>query len=150
MKMHDININRKYFEPIRKGEIKLLIFNKKVIHNEEPGDCIVAKIGSYDIKAKIKRTYMKSFEEVTETEAKDAGFLNKDFLKDNLIQELDLNTVFSFEAGRTINNELLFFIELDFSEEKILPNNVDLYRREYDKNYYTINRPWRDIFDEKI
>ena len=151
MKVHDISISRKYFEPIRKGQISLLIFNKKKISDAQPGDFILASYGNYDVKAKISRIYMKAFEDITEEEAKNAGFLNKDFLEEFLINEFSLKPIISYFGAPTIDEELLFLIELNTKDENhSLINNpvkVNLYSKEYNKEFYNPEydmKPWRD------
>ena len=110
MKVHNINIDRKYFEPIREGKITLLIFKTKVLKNASPGDCILAAKGNYDIKTRFSKYYIKAFEDITEEEARKAGFLNKDFLKEELIHKYDLNPIFDFIDGvSSIDKELFFF-----------------------------------------
>ena len=66
MKMHNISIDKKYFEPIRDGRISLLIFDKKVLKNVTTGDCGIASVGNYDVKFKILGTYVKAFEDITD------------------------------------------------------------------------------------
>ena len=151
MKVHNISINRKYFEPIREGQITLLIFNKKEISDAQPGDFILSSFGIYNIKAKISRVYIKAFEDITEEEAKNAGFLNKDFLQENLINELDLKSTTTCFGAPNIDKELLFLIELNTEEEEhsMLNNStkVNLYSKEYNKEFYNPEydmKPWRD------
>lgn len=138
MKVHNININNKFFEPINNGQITLLIFDKKKIHNEKPGDCIVSKVGAYEIRAVIKKTYIKSFDEITDEEAIKAGFLNKDFLKDDLINRFDIEPLFDLEKITTIKDELFFLIEIEGSKKELNNNtlNVNLYTNESNKDYY--------------
>ena len=154
MKEHNISIDKKYFEPVREGKITLLFFNRKIIHNEEPGDCLIASRGSYDVKGTIKRTYMKSFHDITNEEAQKGGFLNKDFLKDNLIKEFDLDPIFDIEVLSKIDDEIFFIIELEnMKKDEYINNtfNVDLYTKEYDiEDYYLKNIPWRTYYDKEI
>lgn len=174
MKVHNINIDSKYFEPIREGKITLLIFNKKVLYGIEQDDCIIASKGSYDVKAKIVRTYIKSFKEITENEAQKMGFLDKNFLKDELVRNFDLDKTFDFDSGyitKNIDNEIFFLVEITpvrdvlykksiFDDEKnctiltedyssIYDNlSVNLYSKEYNKEFYNPEydiKPWRDI-----
>lgn len=151
MKVHDISISRKYFEPIREGQISLLIFNKKKISDAQPGDFILASYGNYNVKAKISRIYMKAFEDITEEEAKNAGFLNKDFLEDFLINEFSLKPIISHFGTPKIDEELLFLIELNTEDENHFminnPIKVNLYSKEYNKEFYNPEydmKPWRD------
>ena len=151
MQVHNISIKHKYFEPIRNGIINLLIFKTKVLDKESPGDYILAAKGNYDIKAKISRTYIKAFRDITNEEAKRAGFLNKDFLKEELIKEYDLNTVFSLASGHCIDEELFFLVELNNKEDEhyVLnsPIKVNLYSKEYNKEFYNPeydSKPWRE------
>lgn len=153
MQIHDISINNKYFEPIRDGQITLLIFKQKTIHNETPGDFLLASRGSYDVKAKIIKTYLKTFKDITDKEARKAGFLNKDFLKDELIQQYDLKPYFNFETGSNIDNEIFFLIEITNKKEpefKIKDEHikVNLYSNQYNKEFYNEEydtKPWEDI-----
>lgn len=147
MQIHNINIDNKYFEPIRENKITLLIFKTKVISNEKPGDYILASKGVYEIKAKIKKTFMKSFSDVTDKEANMAGFLNRDFLKDELVRQFDLEPIFNFEHGTTINDEIFYFIEIE-SENKtyFVNNNVNLYTKEFDIDDYTTK--WRKYYEK--
>lgn len=138
MKEHTININKKYFEPIRDGKISLLIFKNKIISDFSIGDYIYSSFGSYDIKAKISKVYVKAFEDITEEEAQKAGFLTKDFLKEELIKEYDLKTEFSFELGRVIDKELFFIVEINNYEESYSIGNTkfDLYSKDYSREFY--------------
>lgn len=110
MKQHDIHIDTKYFEPIREGQITLLIFDKKEI-SPDKGDYVEARKGGYSVKAVVEETYIKSFVEITEEEAKAAGFLNKDFLKDELIRRFKIDTL--DQLLNTIDNYLFFLVKLD-------------------------------------
>lgn len=146
MKMHNISIDRKYFEPIRDGRISLLIFDKKVLKNVTTGDCGIASVGNYDVKFKILRTYVKAFEDITDNEAMKAGFLNKDFLKDSLINDFDLKPVFSIALGLNIDSTLFFIVEIspEFEEENSQDSvKVNLYKNTYDTNIYEID--WEDL-----
>lgn len=156
MKVHNISIDRKYYEPIRNGKITLLIFDKKVIQDGEIGDYILASHGSYDVKSRIVKAYVKAFENITEEEARKSGFITKDFLKDELINRFDLKATFSFELGSSIDNELFYIIEIandkeEPSSEKLKfgnLTNVNLYSKEYNKEFYNPEydaKPWRDI-----
>lgn len=155
---YDINIERKYFEPIRQGKITLLIFNTKIIHNAEPGDYILASKGVYDVKAKIIETKIKSFKDITEEEAKLSGFLNKDFLKDELLSRFDLQTKFTLEEGKNIDDEIFFLIKINTIEEEYdtinNPVKVNLYSKKYNTKMYEVNPEyntlWSDYYDEKI
>ena len=151
MKVHNISINRKYFEPIREGQISLLIFNKKKISDAQPGDFILASFGSYNVKAKISRVYMKAFEDITDEEAVKAGFLNKDFLEESLVHDFDLKPVNDYFGSCNIDTNLFFLIELNTSEKEHFdlnnPIKVNLYSKEYNKEFYNPEydmKPWRD------
>ena len=151
MKVHDISIDRKYFEPVREGRVSLLIFNKKKISDAQPGDFILASFGNYNVKAKISRVYMKAFEDITEEEAVKAGFLNKDFLQESLANEFNLRPVNGYFGSYNIDKELFFLIELNTSEEEHYtlnnPVKVNLYSKEYNKEFYNPEydmKPWRD------
>lgn len=156
MKVHNIIIKHKYFEPIREGKINLLIFKKKVISDEKAGDFILANQGIYEVKAKITRTYMKAFFDITDDEAQRAGFLNADFLKDELINEYDLKPIYHYDTGNDIDKELFFLVELETNEEdhhKINnPVKVNLYAKNFDKNFYSseIAKQVREYYDKKI
>lgn len=119
MKQHDIHIDTKYFEPIRNGQITLLIFNKKEI-NPEPGDCVEARRGEYSVKATVEDCYIKSFSEITEDEAKAAGFITKDFLKDELIRRFKIDTL--DQLLNTIDNYLFFLIKIKQDKPYALNN----------------------------
>ena len=112
MKTHNINIDTKYFEPIRDGQIRLLIFDKKAI-NPEPGDCIEARRGEYSVKAIVEKTYIKTFAEITEKEANKAGFITKEFLKDELIRRFKIDTL--DQLLNTIDNYMFFLIKIKFN-----------------------------------
>ena len=158
MKVHNISIDSKYFEPIREGKITLLIFDTKIIHDSQPGDYIVASKGIYDVKAKISSTYIKAFRDITDEEAAEAGFLNRDFLKDELLSRFELNPVFSFETGKSIDNDIFFLIKINTKEEEHYtinnPVKVNLYGKNYKTQLYEVNPeyniPWSDYYDEKI
>lgn len=92
MEQYSISLETKYFEPIRNGEITLLIFDRKQI-SPEVGDCIEARKGQYSVKAMVVDSYIKTFSEITEREAKAAGFVSKDFLKDELIRRFNIDTL---------------------------------------------------------
>lgn len=135
MKVHDISIESKYFESIREGKITLLIFDTEVIHDVEPGDSISASKGIYNVQADIVETDVKSFRDITDEEAGLAGFLNKDFLKDELLNRFDLKPNFSFEKGKDIDNKIFFLIKINTKKEStftIKPVKVNLYKN---KNY---------------
>ena len=106
MTEHNINIDTKYFEPVHNGQITLLIFNKKII-NGKPGDTLTLQNGSYTVTTTITKIETKSFGELTEQEAQQAGFLNKDFLKDELIKRFNI-TIFDFL--RKIDDLLIYCI----------------------------------------
>lgn len=94
MKSYNINIDTKYFEPIRTGQIRLLIFDKKCIDYVDGESAeIIAQKGEYSVKANIVKTYIKSFAEITEEEAFSAGFLNKEFLADELQRRFQMDTL---------------------------------------------------------
>lgn len=167
MKIHHISIKRKYFEPVRKGIITLLIFNKKIIYDAHPGDYIQASFGAYDVKAKIARTYIKSFKEITQEEAKQAGFLTKDFLKDELIKEFELEPKYHFGEINNIDDEIFFLIKLHNDEEhhKINSSMITEKEKQEEIKRYVVNKyqakdllgnrqfynpeydsePWRDL-----
>ena len=63
-KIHDVKLPVKYFEPVRKKEIKLLIFERKVIDKFSQGDKISLRNGGYEVEALIGDTYIKSFGEI--------------------------------------------------------------------------------------
>lgn len=161
MEVHNISINRKYFEPIRDGTISLLIFKKKVIHNGKIGDYILASFGSYDVKAKISGISIKAFEDITEKEARMAGFLNKDFLKDNLISEFDLKSNFNVLSSlENIDDELFFLVELKIDEDHTMLNNwgydetkVTLYSKDFNKEFYNPEydtKPWSYYYEKEV
>lgn len=157
MTVHHINIDRKYFEPIRQGKVNLLIFKKRTIKDAQPGDCILASKGNYNVKAFINRCYIKSFDDITEEEAQKAGFLNKEFLRDELIYRYELKPRYNYGKGELndINNELFFLIELNEEKETKYslraPNTtVTLFSKEFNKEFYNYNpeydsQPWRDL-----
>ena len=157
MKVHNVSIEKKYFEPIRQGKITLLIFDKKIIHDAQPGDCILASRGVYDVRARIFDTQIKSFKDITEEEAKLAGFLNKDFLKDELLNRFDLQTKFTLEEGKNIDDEIFFLIKINTKEEENNMNNfskVNLYNNKYNTELYQVNPEyntiWSDYYDKEI
>lgn len=140
MTEHNINIERKYFEPIHKGQITLLIFKTQEILELSENDTIKARSGVYEVEAKIESCYIKCFQKVTDEEARKAGFLNKEFLKEELIKRFDLKPIISF-LDDNIDKELFFFIKLEQKNPfKNLSNmtmkNVDLYSKEYNKEFY--------------
>lgn len=146
MKMHNISIDKKYFEPIRDGRISLLIFDKKVLKNVTTGDCGIASVGNYDVKFKILGTYIKAFEDITENEAMKAGFLTKDFLKESLINDFELKPVFSLGSGSNIDSTLFFIVEIstEFEEDNSQDSvKVNLYKNTYDTNTYKVD--WEDL-----
>ena len=160
MKVHNISIDKKYFEPIRNGQITLLIFKHKIIDDGNPGDYIVASQGNYDIKSRLKRTYIKAFMDITDEEAQQAGFLNKDFLEEELVKKYDLKPSFNLfsEIGmETIDKEFFFLVAIDTDEQSFFSQNgfknVNLYSKEFNKEFYTIedkDRIWRNYDDKKI
>lgn len=115
MKKHTISIDTKYFEPIRKGQISLLIFNKKIL-NENEVDYIEAQKGGYSVIAKIEKCYVKSFGEITDEEAREAGFLNKDFLKDELIRRFKIDTL--DQLLNHLDEYLFFLVKVSKKDEK--------------------------------
>lgn len=109
MEQHNISLETKYFEPIRNGEITLLIFDRKQI-SPEAGDCIEARKGQYSVKAIVVDSYIKTFSEITEREARAAGFVSKDFLKDELIRRFNIDTL--DYLLNTIDDYMFFLIEV--------------------------------------
>ena len=156
MKVHDISINRKYFEPIREGKIKLLIFKKKVIDNINIGDYILASVHNYEVKAKINGFSIKAFSDITEKEARQAGFLTKDFLRDELIRQYKLRDEIPLcSMAPNIDSELFFLINIETEDEEhqLLnsPIKVNLYKNSstfYNKKFYNPeydDKPWEDL-----
>lgn len=154
MQVHNISIDKKYFEPIRNGQITLLIFKQKIIEEGNPGDYVLASKGNYDVKAKITRTYIKAFNDITDEEAQKAGFLNKDFLEDELVNKYNLSPSFNISSNflSTINEELFFLISISTIEEPFSLSDevkkVNLYSKEYNKEFYKPNfeeKLWRDL-----
>ena len=99
---------------------------------------------------------MKAFSDITDDEAQRAGFLNADFLKDELINEYDLKPIYHYDTGNDIDKELFFLVELETKEEdhhKINnPVKVNLYAKNFDKNFYNseIAKQVRKYYDKKI
>lgn len=170
-KIHDINLPVKYFEPIQNKKIKLLIFDKKVINEYSEGDKISIKKGAYEVSSLIKKTYIKSFGEITPKEVEKAGFISKDFLKDELISRFDIDG-FEVLLG-DFDSRIFFFIELkEEKEEKektyfsntttSIPNDYfdffgkkiekiddwtdEISKVRYNMEYY--DKPWRDYDEE--
>ena len=168
-KIHDVKLPVKYFEPVRKKEIKLLIFERKVIDKFSQGDKISLRNGGYEVEALIGDTYIKSFGEITEKEAKKAGFLNKDFLKDELISRFKIDALETFLTN--FDSRIFFFVDLtikgepkaslkknttkisndyfDFFGKKIerIDDWVDQFPKvKYNMEYY--EKPWRDYDEE--
>ena len=151
MTQHNIRIDKKYFEPIRRGEITLLIFKRQEIFNPQPNDTIFSNHGSYEIEATIKNTQIKSFKYITEEEARAAGFLNRDFLKEELILKFELKPDFALYT-KDIDKELFFLIELK-SDEDLKTDKVDLYNIHYNKEFYKDlkqDTTWRIYNDEEF
>lgn len=155
MKVHDININRKYFEPIREGKIKLLIFKKKVIDDINIGDYILASFHNYEVKAKINGFSIKAFSDITEKEARQAGFLTKDFLRDELIIQYKLREEVTLSIVPNIDSELFFLINIETEDEEhqLLSSSikVNLYKNSstfYNKKFYNPeydDKPWGEL-----
>lgn len=138
MTQHNIRIDKKYFEPIRAGKVTLLIFKKQEIFDFEENDTILSKYGSYEVEAAIKNTCIKSFKYITEEEARAAGFLNKEFLKEELIRKFELTPDFSL-YNQNIDKELFFLIEIENKSQlytELNLNKVDLYSIDYNKEFY--------------
>lgn len=122
MEQYSISLETKYFEPIRNGEITLLIFDRKQI-NPEAGDCIEARKGQYSVKAMVVDSYIKTFSEITEREAKAAGFVSKDFLKDELIRRFNIDTL--DYLLNTIDDYMFFLIEISQNSRVKKINTTD-------------------------
>ena len=138
-KIHDINLPVKYFEPIRNEEITLLIFERKVIDKFSQGDKISLRNGGYEVEALIGDTYIKSFGEITEKEAKKAGFLNKDFLKDELISRFKIDALETFLTN--FDSRIFFFVDLTIKGEP---------KASLKKNTTKISNDYFDFFGKKI
>lgn len=134
MKTYDINIDTKYFEPIRNGQITTLIFNRKPIDyvNGESAE-ILAKSGEYTVRADINKVYVKSFGDITEQEAVSAGFLNKDFLADELQRRFKMEPI---DILLNSIDSYLFYI-IDISPKQKIPQDNNLfYNNTTGGNYY--------------
>ena len=138
-KIHDAKLPVKYFEPVRKKEIKLLIFERKVIDKFSQGDKISLRNGGYEVEALIGDTYIKSFGEITEKEAKKAGFLNKDFLKDELISRFKIDALETFLTN--FDSRIFFFVDLTIKGEP---------KASLKKNTTKISNDYFDFFGKKI
>ena len=138
-KIHDVKLPVKYFEPVRKKEIKLLIFERKVIDKFSQGDKISLRNGGYEVEALIGDTYIKSFGEITEKEAKKAGFLNKDFLKDELICRFKIDALETFLTN--FDSRIFFFVDLTIKGEP---------KASLKKNTTKISNDYFDFFGKKI
>lgn len=138
-KIHDAKLPVKYFEPVRKKEIKLLIFERKVIDKFSQGDKISLRNGGYEVEALIGDTYIKSFGEITEKEAKKAGFLNKDFLKDELICRFKIDVLETFLTN--FDSRIFFFVDLTIKGEP---------KASLKKNTTKISNDYFDFFGKKI
>ena len=174
-KIHNVKLPVKYFEPIRNKEITLLIFERKVIDKFSQGDRISLRNGGYEVNSLIEDTYIKSFGEITEEEAKRAGFLNKDFLKDELSQRFNIDGLDILLTD--FNSKIFFFIDLkrkgtpyasmkknttkvsdvtktskdyfDFFGKKI--ERIDDWTNQFPKVKYNMEyyeKPWRDYDEE--
>lgn len=174
-KIHDIKLPVKYFEPIQNEEITLLIFERKVIDKFSHGDRISLRNGGYEVNSLIEDTYIKSFGEITEEEVKRAGFLNKDFLKDELSQRFNIDGLDILLTD--FNSKIFFFIDLkrkgipyasmkknttkDLGTTKISDDYFDFFGKKmekiddwtneiskvkYNMEYY--DKPWRDYDEE--
>lgn len=174
-KIHNINLPTKYFEPIRNKEITLLIFERKVIDKFSQGDKISLRNGGYEVEALIEDTYIKSFGEITKEEAKRAGFLNKDFLKDELSQRFKIDGIDILLTD--FNSRIFFLVDLkrkgipyasmkknttkDLDTTKISDDYFDFFGKKmekiddwtneiskvkYNMEYY--DKPWRDYDEE--
>lgn len=108
MTEHNINIDTKYFEPVHDKKITLLIFDKKII-DCKPNDKLTLQNGSYSVTATIEKTEIKSFGELTEKEVQKAGFITKDFLKDEMFRRFDIQPI---DFLRTIDGFLIYCIYL--------------------------------------
>lgn len=137
MTEHPINIDTKYFEPTQQNQITLLLFNKQVITDYKPGDTIKLQNAAYTVTKKIKNIEIKSFGDITDKEAQKAGFLNKDFLKDELIQRFRIDGL-NYTLG--IDDLLLFCIHLQ--ENK--PNTIIFNSKKYKPIYYTLKEELDD------
>ena len=151
MKTHTINIDTKYFEPIRNGEITLLLFDKKIF-DPETTDYIEARRGEYSVLAGVEECYIKSFAEVTDEEATAAGFLNRDFLKDELIRRFKIDTL--DQLLNTIDEYLFFFVKVspykknffDFKSKQINVDDVDFFTNTTDMDLYETSSELYDMW----
>ena len=144
MQIHSIDIDEKYLKGIEAGKITLLVFTRKIIHDYTPGDVLELKSGVSRIRTRIIKGYLKSFKEINETEAVSAGFLNKDFLKDDLYNHNDFDIITKLYG---IDDVLLFLLSV-VKEDSYVEQETDdkILNDEYTINY-TINKyPDVDIF----
>lgn len=142
MTTHEIFIDRKYFEPIREGKITLLIFKQKVIENPSIDDYIKASFGAYEIKARIVDYFYKTFGEITENDSRKAGFISKDFLRDELHHKYQLN---STDYLGDYSGEIFFCIEIDNELEN---NEIEDNIYDYTKNLTNV-RLYKNFFKEQ-
>ena len=132
MTKHSVNLDIKYFEPVYLGEITLLIFDKQVITDYKEGDSVLLQNSSYVVLKKIKNIEMKSFGDISDDEARKAGFINKDFLQDELVRRFEIDGL-SFILG--IDDLLLFCVYLeDDNKSDIFTFNSSQFRPVYYMN----------------
>lgn len=132
MTKHSVNLDIKYFEPVYLDEITLLIFDKQVITDYKEGDSVLLQNSSYVVSKKIKSIEMKSFGDISDDEARKAGFINKDFLQDELVRRFEIDGL-SFILG--IDDLLLFCVYLeDDNKSDIFTFNSSQFRPVYYMN----------------
>lgn len=128
---HKIHLDRKFFEPIKEGKITLLVFDKKNIGEWKSGDYVYMNYGAYEVSASIKNTYVKAYEDITDEEANKMGFLNKDFLADDIIRRFNIDSLDFFLND--LKGRFFFIIEVEAKD----------YRPEQN-TYYTKNMTAND------
>ena len=147
MKTHYLkNLDYKYIKGIEDGQISLLIFTKQKIHDVNSGDIlqIITSRLTDNLEVVILKTEYKSFEELTEKEAKKAGFSNKDFLKDELLRTNDFDIITKFDELKDV---ILFLVTITKKEDCESLKTED--KRILNDDYTcTMSYPFVDIFDK--
>lgn len=116
------NLDYKYIKGIQEDKINLLIFTKQRIHNAKVGDKLELSSSRLEesLKMVIEKWGYKSFQEITDKEAQQAGFLTKEFLMDELLSINDFDVITRFDDLKDVILFLVYIVkEEDYSEKPI-------------------------------
>ena len=137
------------FRGIKEGKITSLIFDEEIFQGIKQGDLIEfvsldEKIKMYFISSKII-----SFQDITDEDAKDCGFINRDLLAHYLMNKYNIDLFFVGNYPNVFDKKLFYIININESPcELIEEKKIIINGEPYDLSYYEYNleyddEPWR-------